>query len=369
MEPAELEWLAAAASTSRVIVEIGSWKGRSTKAIAMATPGVVYAVDHWARGSPEDGEEDFQKGDRVYAEFRRNLSAEIQAGKVIPLRGRSTEVAARADIHPDMIFIDGDHSYDSVVSDIDAWWPKISPEGILCGHDFNPETWPGVVRAVKEKVPGYRISGTIWWVRGTRRLPVTVVVPLLSRRERWFEQYTRPSIEANRPAEVIVVRDVRPASRARNQGIARAKSEFVICVDDDEILAEDCLSKMIRALKGHPEASFAYCDYLRVNRTGIPGIGPFYVHRARPFDARALINGNYIDTTSLVRREDHPGWDERLDCVHDDWDLWLTMVAQGRTGVYVPEILFQKWDLDSGLTAAKCGRDHSREARWSGKRG
>jgi hypothetical protein len=46
-----------------------------------------------------------------------------------------------------MIFIDADHSYESVLADILAWRPKARK--LICGHDYK-KTWPGVQRAVQE---------------------------------------------------------------------------------------------------------------------------------------------------------------------------------------------------------------------------
>jgi len=38
--------------------------------------------------------------------------------------------------HLDCIFIDGDHSYNSVLADLNFWWPKIRPGGMLLGDDY-----------------------------------------------------------------------------------------------------------------------------------------------------------------------------------------------------------------------------------------
>ncbi|MCF7223770.1 class I SAM-dependent methyltransferase [Marilutibacter chinensis] len=49
----------------------------------------------------------------------------------------------------DVVYIDGDHSYEQVKNDILLYQPKLQPGGYLCGHDYS-ESWPGVVRAVDE---------------------------------------------------------------------------------------------------------------------------------------------------------------------------------------------------------------------------
>lgn len=51
----------------------------------------------------------------------------------------------------DFVYIDGDHTLASVRADLEAWWPALSPQGILAGHDFDdhPEH-AGVKQAVTE---------------------------------------------------------------------------------------------------------------------------------------------------------------------------------------------------------------------------
>lgn len=40
----------------------------------------------------------------------------------------------------DMVFIDGDHSYEGCKGDIEAWSPHIKPGGILAIHDYDKDT-------------------------------------------------------------------------------------------------------------------------------------------------------------------------------------------------------------------------------------
>jgi len=69
----------------------------------------------------------------------------------------------------DLVFIDGDHSYEAVMADIAAWEPLVRPGGILSGHDYGVGSW-GVTKAVQECFPDngfhtlYPKSST-WWVQ------------------------------------------------------------------------------------------------------------------------------------------------------------------------------------------------------------
>ena len=49
----------------------------------------------------------------------------------------------------DLVFIDADHHYEEVLSDIKAWWPKIKKGGVLSGHDYGGKKI-GVKQAVNE---------------------------------------------------------------------------------------------------------------------------------------------------------------------------------------------------------------------------
>jgi SAM-dependent methyltransferase len=170
----ELAFLAEAAK-DKTVLEIGSWLGRSTKALA-ATARQVYAVDHW-RGSKDDATEMEAKDIDVWVEFNHNLSKEINAAKVLPVSRGHEEIgptmthfdSVTQDTCPiapvDMVFIDGDHSYEAAKRDIENALKMLKPDGLLCGHDFNPGAHPGVVQAVKELVPDYMVEPmtTIWY--------------------------------------------------------------------------------------------------------------------------------------------------------------------------------------------------------------
>ena len=50
----------------------------------------------------------------------------------------------------DTILVDGDHSYEGVTSDIDAYGPLLHSEGLLLLDDYGNPSWPDVTRAIDD---------------------------------------------------------------------------------------------------------------------------------------------------------------------------------------------------------------------------
>jgi len=75
----------------------------------------------------------------------------------------------------DLVFIDGEHTYEAVTTDIRCWLPKLRKGGIIAGHDYkNLTAWrrkgydfSGVDTAVDEAFGG-RVNVAedhVWWVK------------------------------------------------------------------------------------------------------------------------------------------------------------------------------------------------------------
>jgi len=167
----ELATLAKLAEDKENIVEVGSWKGRSTRAICDNTKATVYAVDHWK--GPEDFERwsyDYQEviligSNGVFNIFKDNLREYVDSGKLIPIKKSSVQGAkyltkAFGEEYFDMVYIDADHTYEHAKEDIGLYLPLIKKGGIISGHDFN---WEGVHNAVCELLPDCKTEGNIWY--------------------------------------------------------------------------------------------------------------------------------------------------------------------------------------------------------------
>jgi predicted O-methyltransferase YrrM len=151
----ELAWLAEHASTSEIIVEIGSYMGHSAKVMSAATPGTVYCVDTWEPAGSWNVFEYFLRG-------------ELASGKVKALKLQSPAAAKELEHLRgmiDMVFVDDGHLATDVVRDIDAFLPLMRTPGLICGHDY--ERGNAVAIGVKHCLEApHEIIKTLWskWV-------------------------------------------------------------------------------------------------------------------------------------------------------------------------------------------------------------
>lgn len=66
----------------------------------------------------------------------------------------------------DVVFIDSDHTEAGMLAHLDAWGPRVKHGGIIAGHDYHAQDWPGVVAAVDARFNGRvkRPTRTVWEV-------------------------------------------------------------------------------------------------------------------------------------------------------------------------------------------------------------
>ncbi len=73
-----------------------------------------------------------------------------------------TAEAAKLFDHVSYVFLDADHSYDGVLRDLNAWWPKVVNGGYIGGHDWEFGT---VSSAVKSMFPDPVIIEKQCWLQ------------------------------------------------------------------------------------------------------------------------------------------------------------------------------------------------------------
>jgi hypothetical protein len=145
MNPPELEWLAQQASTHERIAEVGSYYGRSTRALCDHTLGKVHAYDDFY--GPRDAVMDYRTRLIIRDVFDTNMTDHLVSGKLL-VHDADHEVVQPDGLF-DMIFIDCSHEYFDFKRDLDKWIPHLTPNGLLCGHDYDI-SYPVILRALTE---------------------------------------------------------------------------------------------------------------------------------------------------------------------------------------------------------------------------
>lgn len=123
--------------SGQVYFEVGVDKGKSLSIARMcAKEGVhVWGVD--LREDPKVPNTNFVRTDSTLAAL---TWGQLKGGEI------------------NVLFIDGDHTYEGCKADIDAWYPHMAKDGVMLFHDCDA-TSPGVVKAVHEfaKEHGYEL--------------------------------------------------------------------------------------------------------------------------------------------------------------------------------------------------------------------
>lgn len=142
------------------IIEIGSWQGRSTSVLGIGSMAgsnqPVYAVDPHIGVNPRDRPTDNQRISPGWKSsspeiLRANLDSVGVNGLVKIVHKASLDAVSDVPSECSLLFIDGNHSYEAVKADLQAYLPKVRHAGIIALHDCD-NTEPGVVKAVDEIV-------------------------------------------------------------------------------------------------------------------------------------------------------------------------------------------------------------------------
>jgi Methyltransferase domain len=149
-------------------VEVGVLKGEFSERLLSRWQGkLLHAVDAW-RSLPG------------YTDIANVSNEEHEANRVEAMK-RLARFGSRCQIHRilseeaaslfengslDFVYLDADHSFESVWQDLSVWYPKVRIGGILAGHDFLdgelPEGNFGVESAVRmfQQIHQFELSAT-----------------------------------------------------------------------------------------------------------------------------------------------------------------------------------------------------------------
>jgi len=152
--------------------EIGVFKGENAESILnLLNIKELVLVDPWAEyedkvsGQSVKSSEQEKRFGFVTNKFKNNQKVRI-------IREYSINVAKMfEDNYFDFVYLDGDHSYEAVMVDLEAWYPKLKQFGVMCGDDYGHPSGVGVIKAVTEfsfknkLLVGYGEDNQFWFVK------------------------------------------------------------------------------------------------------------------------------------------------------------------------------------------------------------
>lgn len=145
------------------IVEIGSWKGKSSYCLArgLRSPGAFTAIDPFdarGEGNSQDLYQREQGDEDLESVFRTNVRPAMARHDFRVIRGTSADYPTnRPPI--DLLFIDGDHSWEAVSQDFFRLEPQLKAGGLLLLHDcanYSPTEGPRRLRDEILSAGGFR---------------------------------------------------------------------------------------------------------------------------------------------------------------------------------------------------------------------
>jgi glycosyltransferase involved in cell wall biosynthesis len=139
------------------------------------------------------------------------------------------------------------------------------------------------------------------------------------------------------PRDVELIRQQNQGvSVARNTGLARAKTPFVLLLDADDRLAADALVSLRPPLKDDLRLGYSY------------GLARFFgewegILRFPPYDPYRLLYRNIVGLSALMRREvfETTGGFDPAFRNYGDWEFWLHALACGWEGLQVDSVTLE----------------------------
>ncbi len=282
-----------------IVIEVGSYKGRSTVVLASAIvdSGVkttLFAID------PHDGILSGKRVEQTWDEFSKNINSSGVSSPINPVRTSTSNYQMNAKVAA--LFIDGLHDYQSVAFDYGSYGKLVVPGGVVAFHDYSNPDFPGVREFADSMVK----SGELLAIRvpdgrdphdtlliTRKRARLSIIIPTCGRHrlEKALESVRVNG--ASKRDDVIVVGDgSQPISREiclrffellpiryfeygptkmvgaaqRNYAMTQAFGTHLAFLDDDDEYTEDAVGVIRNYAESNPGKIHVFKEQSRVAR-------------------------------------------------------------------------------------------------------
>lgn len=136
-------------------------------------------------------------------------------------------------------------------------------------------------------------------------------------------------------------------SCARNTGFANARTELIVPLDADDLIAPQFLECLYWGLFYNPDAAWSYCDSY-----GFQNQEYIWHH---PFNAEQMKKENMLVATAMIRKEafeEIGGYKVEKWPYNEDWRFWLEMLAAHKRPVHIDTELFWYRRMDTSMLAS-----------------
>lgn len=141
--------------TGREGAEIGVQQGVFSEEILRCNPSILHLVDCWQHqvGPYNLDPSNYQQA--IQDQYLKEVTQRFKEDKRVQIHKIWSQQPELVGRKMDWIYLDADHTYESVKRDISVWLPWIKDDGVIMGHDYTDNGKArkmgfGVVRAVNE---------------------------------------------------------------------------------------------------------------------------------------------------------------------------------------------------------------------------
>ncbi|MEZ5646609.1 MAG: glycosyltransferase [Burkholderiaceae bacterium] len=166
-----------------------------------------------------------------------------------------------------------------------------------------------------------------------------------------LEKYLRELAELDPRVHVVFRERNGHISACTNSALAQAKGDFVLLLDQDDLLTPNAVSEVIACIQANPDVGIIYSDEDRINEDGTVHTSAYF----KPdFNYDLFLGQNMVSHLGVFRRDlliDIGGFREGLEG-SQDYDLALRAMERIRPAQiqHIPQVLYH-WRAIKGSTA------------------